>query len=849
MKLLAIDGNSIVNRAFYGIRLLTTKEGVYTNALYGFLNILNRLKEETEPDVVSVAFDLSAPTFRHREYEGYKSNRKGMPPELASQLPLLKDLLRLMGCNVLEKEGFEADDILGTLSRICCERGDGCVIATGDRDSFQLIDDCVTVRFTATKMGRPQVTLYDKEKIREEYGVEPPQLIDVKAIQGDASDCIPGVAGIGPKGALELIHRFGSLDSVYEHIEDESIRPAMRKKLAEGRESAYLSRRLGTICREVPLEDQRAFEPGEEDRRGLASLLQKLEFFSMLDKMGLKAEAAPAVTEKAPEERFERGELSPEEMKNAPFADICSISAENGLTLTACFGRKAVLLAGEEARALLEDESIKKRVYFYKDFLTRLAGTGIRPQGVEFDLILAAYLLNPSASAYDLERLSGEYGVPKPTVEGDAPALADAALCSLLCGVLAGKIEEYGMHRLLCGIEIPLSEVLVDMEQRGFLVDTAGIQAFGEMLTARIASLETAIYEYTGEININSPKQLGTALFETLGLPTGKKTKSGYSTGAEVLERIRYAHPVVDMILEYRTLTKLSSTYVEGLLKVAGEDSRIHSSFNQTETRTGRISSSEPNLQNIPVRQELGREMRRFFRAKEGHVLVDADYSQIELRVLAHMAQDKAMIEAFNSGDDIHAITASQIFGVPLSMVTPLMRTRAKAVNFGIVYGIGAFSLSKDIGVTRKEAQQYIDNYLATYSGVDRYMHSIIEQAKRDGYVSTLFGRRRYLPELSASNRNLVAFGERVARNMPIQGTSADIIKIAMVNVFRRLREEGLESRLILQVHDELIVEAPESEAEKAAALLREEMENACRMDVRLTADVHTGETWYDAKE
>ena len=848
MKLLAIDGNSIVNRAFYGIRLLTTREGVHTNALYGFLNILNRLKEETEPDVVSVAFDLSAPTFRHREYEGYKANRKGMPPELASQLPLLKELLRLMGCNVLEKEGYEADDILGTLARICCEKGDGCVIATGDRDSFQLIDDCVTVRFTATKMGRPQVTVYDKEKIREEYGVEPSQLIDVKAIQGDSSDCIPGVAGIGPKGALELIRSFGSLEGVYEHIEDESIRPAMRKKLIEGKESAYLSRRLGTICREVPLRGQHALEPGETDRPGLAALLQKLEFFSLLDKMGLKSEVSSATEEKTPKERFEMGKLTPEERKKASFADIFSVCASPELTLAVCFGRKVSFLRGEEARALLEDGSQKKRVYAYKDFLTRLAGTGIRLQGVVFDLILAAYLLNPSASVYDLERLSGEYGVPKPVVEGDDPSLANAALCSLLCGVLSHKIEEYGMHRLLCEIELPLSEVLVDMEQRGFLVDTAGIRAFGEMLAARIASLETAVYEYTGEININSPKQLGTALFETLGLPSGKKTRSGYSTGAEVLERIRYAHPVVDMILEYRTLTKLRSTYVEGLLKVAGEDCRIHSSFNQTETRTGRISSSEPNLQNIPVRQELGREMRRFFQAKEGCLLVDADYSQIELRVLAHMAQDKAMIEAFNSGDDIHAITASEIFGVPLSMVTPLMRTRAKAVNFGIVYGIGAFSLSKDIGVTRREAQQYIDNYLAHYSGVDRYMHSIIEQAKRDGFVSTLFGRRRYLPELSSSNRNLVAFGERVARNMPIQGTSADIIKIAMANVFRRLRQEGLESRLILQVHDELIVEAPEKEAEEVCVLLREEMENACQMDVRLTADVHTGKTWYDAK-
>ena len=865
MKLLVLDGNSILNRAFYGIKLLTTKDGHYTNGIYGFLTMLQKLREETSPDAVAIAFDRKAPTFRHQAYAGYKAQRKGMPAELAQQLPVLKDLLHLLGYRTVECDGFEADDILGTLAHACEQSGDECVIATGDRDSLQLVRPGVTVRLAATKMGRPEVTLYDEAKIREDYGVAPPQLIDIKAIQGDASDNIPGVAGIGQKGAADLIGRFGSLDNIYHSLDTLDIKEGMRQKLAAGKESAYLSRMLGAIRTDAPVPtDPSDYRVGKGEPQEAARLMARLEFFSLIDKLGLRAqmeetpeEGAPAAacafcTADDPEQLLQ----TLRKKKRADFLAVIS-GGELHALLFALDGGVRLLENGEAGREIvrriLEDESIVKRTHDLKPVYAALEREGIALRNAGFDTMLAGYLLNPSASGYDISRMAEEYAVPGAAVSGAPEAYAEAAgECARLPALadrLALAIAENGQESLLREIELPLARVLARMETVGFAVDARGIEQYGAAIERQLLGIEQAVYEAVGyEFNINSPKQLGEALFVKLALPKGKKTKSGYSTSAEVLENLRYAHPAVELVLEFRTLSKLKSTYCDGLLKVIADDGRIHSSFNQTETRTGRISSTAPKLQNSPVRTELGRELRRFFCAREGWVLVDADYSQIELRVLAHVANDGNMIEAFQNEEDIHAITASQVFGMPPELVTPLMRSRAKAVNFGIVYGIGAFSLSKDIGVTRGEADHYIREYLAHYDGVDRYMKQVVDEAKEKGYVETMFGRRRYLPELTSSNFNLRSFGERVARNMPIQGAAADIIKIAMIRVEDRLAREQLRARLILQVHDELIVEAPEEEAERVAVLLREEMEGAVHLSVPLTAEAKTGKTWFDAK-
>lgn len=867
MKLLVIDGNSILNRAFYGIKLLTTKDGHYTNAIYGFLTMFRKISEDTGPQGVAVAFDMRAPTFRHKEYAGYKAQRKGMPEELAQQLPVLKDLLTLLGYRIVECEGFEADDILGTLAAACEQSGDECVIATGDRDSLQLVSKNVTVRLAATKMGRPEVTVYDEEKIRETYGVEPKQLIDIKAIQGDASDNIPGVKGIGQKGASDLIGRFHDLDYIYEHIDTIDIKDGVRQKLIADKENAYMSRRLGEICVTAPVDTELShYIPAPCDSSGAARLMAKLELFSLIEKMGLKNEDAalageqaekPAAVPVKTENDLQDLLVRLQKEKRAVFVS----KIENGVVEAIAFavGDEVTLIKSRQdgfpvfLKALLEDQEIKKQTHDLKPLFAAADKLGITVQNADFDTMLAAYLLNPSASGYDILRLAEEYAVPARAVEGapeeDTELAACAAALPMVIEKINLKIEANEQSDLLRTVEIPLSDVLAHMENTGFMVDSAGIKAYGDALEQKIFELQNKVYEEVGyEFNINSPKQLGSALFEKLGLPVGKKTKSGYSTSAEVLEGLRYDHPAVALVLEFRTLSKLKSTYCDGLLKVVGEEGRIHSSFNQTETRTGRISSTEPNLQNIPVRTELGRELRRFFCAKDGWLLVDADYSQIELRVLAHIANDRVMMDAFKNGDDIHAITASQVFNMPLQMVTPIMRSRAKAVNFGIVYGIGAFSLSKDIGVTRKEAQNYINAYLEKYSGVSDYMRRTVEKAKADGYVETMFRRRRYLPELVSSNHNLRAFGERVAMNMPIQGTAADIIKIAMIRVQKRLEQENLRARLILQVHDELIVEAPADEAMRVAMLLQEEMEHAADLDVPLVAEASVGQTWYDAK-
>lgn len=845
MKLLVVDGNSILNRAFYGIRLLTTKDGQFTNAIYGFLTMLLKIQEDVTPDAVAIAFDLKAPTFRHKAYEGYKSNRKGMPEELHQQLQPLKDLLTLLGYTIITKEGYEADDILGTLSHTCKVNGDECVLATGDRDSLQLINDKVTVRLASTKGGKANAILYDEKKIMEDYGVTPRQLIEIKAIQGDSSDCIPGVPGIGPKGAGDLIQRFNNLDYIYENLDTIDIKDGMRKKLRENKDSAYMSRMLGEIKLDIPIDTDinhylvNCTQPDEASR-----MMAKLELFSLIDKFKLKkvesAEETPKEKKKYSLNEKNTIDLSGKELyiysnsKSKGDIDYLYIIEENEIIKTT------------DVDTVLKSEN-KKYVYSSKELFAYADKIGFEIKNLVFDITLASYLLNPNSSSYDIDKLNGEYEVE--TYDGEDEFLCNIAPMIDLCNILEKKIEQCNQKKLLNEIEIPLSNVLAKMENLGFAVDKQGIEDFGKMLKENIENLKSEIYNSVGrEFNINSPKQLGVALFEDLALPCKKKTKSGYSTSADVLESLKNQHPVVSMVLQYRTLSKLNSTYCEGLLKVIGDDGRIHSSFNQTETRTGRISSTEPNLQNIPVRTELGREMRKFFTAREGWVLVDADYSQIELRVLADISGDKNMIDAFKNNQDIHAITASQVFNMPLDFVTGEMRSRAKAVNFGIVYGIGAYSLAKDIGVTNKEAKNYIESYLKHYSGIDKYMHDVVEKAKDTGYVETVFGRRRYLPELSASNGMTRAFGERVARNAPIQGTAADIIKIAMIKVDKRLTEENLEARLVLQVHDELIVECPSHESMRVAMILQEEMEKAVSLSVPLVADSAVGKTWYDAK-
>ncbi len=841
MKLLILDGNSIVNRAFYGIKLLTTKDGQYTNAIYGFMNILLNLLKETQPDEVAVAFDLKAPTFRHKMYSGYKATRKGMPEELAQQMPVLKELLADLGFVMVTKEGFEADDILGTLSAAAAARGDECFIATGDRDSLQLVSENVTVLLASSRMGRSETLRMDLAAVTEKYGVSPKQLIEVKSLMGDTSDNIPGVLGVGEKTALGLISQFGSLDGVYEHLDDAFIKPGVRKKLTEHREDAVLSRKLAEIDCAAPVETAPGtYLRSEGAPAEAAALLAKLEMHSLIHRLGLDDAAVPAETPAA--KALVQAEPEP-----------LPLLVEGPLYL-ACQDGGWYAVQGEhlypvdESRlpGLLEGDA-ELFVFDSKPLYHIALENGGVGRAIRFDAKLAAYLLNPAASGYEPEALAAEYGAAaRFTVEGYPAAGQLEALCTLLCA----KVEEEGMTPLLRDIEQPLVLVLADMERTGMLVDREGLVSFGEELKEKLDECLERIYQAVGyEFNVNSPKQLGSALFDEdkLALPHGKKTKTGYSTSAEVLEGLRGEHPVIDDILQYRTYQKLSSTYVEGLLKVIGGDGRMHSTFNQTEARTGRLSSSEPNMQNIPIRTPLGSRLRAFFMAAPGCKLVDADYSQIELRILAHISRDAAMQEAFLTGQDIHRSTAARIYNMPPEMITPQLRSSAKAVNFGIVYGIGAFSLSKDIGVSVKEADAFIKNYLAKFPGVAAYMEDTIKTGRENGYVTTLFGRRRALPELSSKNFNIRALGERMAMNTPIQGTAADVIKLAMVKVWKRLREEGLKSRLILQVHDELILESPENEVEAAGRILREEMQNAVDFAVPLTADVASGSTWLEA--
>ncbi|MBR4622666.1 MAG: DNA polymerase I [Ruminococcus sp.] len=845
MKLLAIDGNSIMNRAFYGIRALSNSKGVFTNAIMGFMNIYMKEIGEVKPDCVAVAFDLRAPTFRHKANASYKANRKGMPEELAMQMPLIKQLLGLLGIKTVECEGFEADDILGTLAKAAEDSGNECFILTGDRDSFQLVSDHVTVRLA----GNKETKLYTPERIMEEYGVSPRQMIEVKALMGDASDNISGVRGIGEKTALSLIAECGSVDELYKKLDSLTLTPSVRAKLSSGYQDAVDSRFLAEICLEAPIEkNTESYKLGTPDVAGVKQLLIDLEMIRLMDKLRLgNAEAAPSqepVMDEGELQRFTLAELDEAAVKAISGKQSFFVFADGKLDVLC---GDTIFSTDDEALAVDYFSGEGEKLCFEAKAAHKAAiSAGKELRGLSFACDLAGYLLNSQTSEYSAESLALTYRVK---YRSDMAEHADAATLPALCTALKSRLEAEEMTGLYNEIELPLCEVLASMEIYGVRADADGIREFGEGLSGDIEELKQRIYDLAGhEFNILSPKQLGVILFEELGLPAKKKTKSGYSTNAEVLEELSDKHQIIPLILEYRTLTKLSSTYVDGLLKEIREDGRVHSVFKQTETRTGRISSAEPNMQNIPVRKELGRNMRKFFIAEEGCTLVDADYSQIELRVLASVCGDENMQAAFREGKDIHLSTAAQVFDMPEDFVTPEMRSAAKAVNFGIIYGIGAFSLSKDIGISFGEAKKYIKNYLDSYPKVSEFMDRTVENGIRDGYVTTIFGRRRIIPELKASNKAVQAFGKRAAMNAPIQGAAADIIKKAMIAVYRRLKAEQLDARLILQVHDELIIECKEELGEKVSALLKEEMEQAVSLAVPMTADVHTGKSWYIAK-
>ncbi len=878
MKIMVIDGNSMLNRAFYGVRPLTTRAGLHTNAIYGFLSIYLKLLADETPDGVCVTFDLRAPTFRHRAYDGYKAQRKPMPDELAEQVPYLKRVLDAMHVMRLECEGYEADDIIGTISRICAESGDRCDIVTGDRDSFQLIANPGTnVLLVSTRAGKTETVRFDRDAVMQKYGLSPEKMIDLKALMGDASDNIPGVRGVGEKTAVDLVQRFGSINAIYRDLDTLDVRDALRAKLAAGRDDAFLSRELATICLTAPITfSPEAAARAKADRDALRQILEELEFKHFIARLGLDQaeDAAPRAAE-CSVTRVQNG-LS-DLIETLAAQELCAVSMSDGLSgvgLAFADQTLAVLRADfpeEEFSAFfaaLCSARVKKACHDGKRYQVALLREGLPFDGFVFDTALGAYLLDPTEKSFSLRDVSEAYA---PQCVADEATLHDEQAFSPLTGAEEGvralglaarsvltmtpgmreELAARGETQLYFDIELPLCSVLADMQHVGMRVDRAALLNFGAMLQTHIEQLEAEIYRLAGEeFNILSPKQLGEVLFERLGLPPVKKTKTGYSTGAEVLEKLRPQHEIIKSNIKNRKDTKLKSTYCDGLSKVISpEDGRIHSSFNQMVTATGRISSTEPNLQNIPVRTELGGEVRRMFIPRDGWVFVDADYSQIELRILAHIADDLAMQRAFTDQVDIHTTTASQVFRVSESAVTPEMRRAAKAVNFGIVYGISEFSLAKDIGVSVGEARQYIENYLSHYAGVRAYMKEIVERARRDGYVTTLLGRRRPIPEIHAKNFNLRSFGERVALNAPIQGTAADIIKIAMLRVSDRLAREGLAAQLVLQVHDELIVEAPREEAEAVATILTEEMSGAYPLSVPLVAEAAIGENWYAAKK
>ena len=838
MKLLILDGNSVINRAYYGVRPLTTRDGLFTHAIYGFLNILDRMEKEEQPEAICVAFDLEGPTFRHLQYDGYKATRHGMPEELAMQMPIMQEVLTAMNIPIYTCKGWEADDIIGTVGRICAEEDWECVIVTGDRDSLQLIDDHVTVMLETTKGN----IRFDKAKFIEEYGFEPKKLIDLKALMGDSSDNIPGVKGIGEKTAKNLLMEFGSLDGVYENLDSKVIKPKQRENLTNFKDNAYLSYDLATIRPTAPIE----FDPLDAvvrpyNNQELYNLFVRLEFVKLIDKYHLRGANVEVAPVKVNSEPLKRCDCLPEPGVSCALylANDGSIGVAWAEGVCAVTPMEAMRLSGllEQGEFILHD---------CKTTWHQLDNLGLPVPGAVFDTALAAYDLNPSASDYPVSKLATNF-LGLNVDDGDPAGCAEAVW--KLREVMEGELKEFGMEELYFNIELPLCDVLYRMEKEGINLDRPTLDAFGKMLSERIDECEKRIYSYSGgAFNINSPKQLGVLLFETLGLPHGKKTKTGYSTNVEVLEKLRDKHPIIPAIMDYRGLTKLKSTYADGLMKVIDTDGRVRTTFQNLVTATGRLSSTEPNLQNIPVRTDLGAEIRKMFVPREGHVLVDADYSQIELRVLAHIADDTVMQEAFKSGLDVHTVTASQVFHVPFGEVTSLQRRNAKAVNFGIVYGISEFSLAEDLGVSRYEAKDYIESYLDHYRGVRRYMKQVVSDARDCGYTTTIYGRRRSIPELKSSNFNVRSGAERIALNTPIQGTAADLIKLAMIRVDAALRRDYPDAKLILQVHDELIVECPEAIAAEVAALVSREMEQVAKLKVPLTAEAKWGKSWYDAK-
>ena len=843
MKLLILDGNSVINRAFFGVRPLTTRDGLYTHAIYGFLNILERMEKEEQPDAVCVSFDLHGPTFRHLKYDGYKATRHPMPDELAQQMPIMKQILRAMNIPIYECQGWEADDVIGTVGRVCSANGWECVIVTGDRDSLQLIDENVHVKLVISKPGQTTATLYDTQKFCDEYGFLPPKMVDLKALMGDSSDNIPGVAGVGSKTATELLLKFGSLDGVYENLDDASIRPKLREKLELNKEDAYLSYDLATIRTDAPID----FAPADAvirpyNRTELYELFVRLEFVKLIDRYGLRGAEQEIPSPKKSTVTLPCKDCLPES------AQGYSLYLAPDGTVAAAWESGVCVLTPMEADCLTGflEKSTDGICHDLKTTMHLLDGMRLSHGNFTFDTALAAYNLNPSQSDYPVSKLATNFlGIS--VDDGDAGACAQALWN--LRPMLEEALEKEGMGELYRNIELPLCPVLYRMERAGITIDRKQLEEFGKMLSERISDCEKLIFGYAGApFNINSPKQLGALLFEQLSLPPLKKTKTGYSTNADVLEKLKNKHPIIPAIMDYRMLTKLKSTYADGLMQVIGDDGRIHTTFQNLVTATGRLSSSEPNLQNIPVRTDLGGQIRKMFIPKSGYVLVDADYSQIELRVLAHIAGDETMTDAFVNGMDIHTVTASQVFGVPPESVTSLQRRHAKAVNFGIVYGISEFSLAEDIGVSRYEAKAYIDSYLANYNGVRSYMHEVVQQARQQGYTQTLYGRRRYIPELTSSNFNIRQGAERIALNTPIQGTAADLMKLAMLHVDEALRKEFPQATLLLQVHDELIVECPREQADAVAQLVSEQMQQVAQLGVPLLAEAKWGESWFDAK-
>ena len=843
MKLLILDGNSVINRAYFGVRPLTTRDGLYTNAIYGFLNILERMEKEEQPDAVCVAFDLHGPTFRHLQYDGYKATRHSMPDELAQQMPVMKQVLAAMNIPVYECQGWEADDVIGTVGRICSNNEWECVIATGDRDSLQLIDENIHVKLVISKLGQTVTTFYDTNRFVEEYGFAPSKMVDLKALMGDSSDNIPGVAGVGPKTATELLLKFGSLDGVYHNLEDVSIRPKLREKLEQGKENAYLSYDLATIRTNAPID----FAPMDAvvrpyNKEALYELFVRLEFVRLIDRYGLRGAVSVAPKCANQMERLPRVAQVPESCDKLAIY----IAPDGSIGVAWCSGVCAVTPMEATFISGLLTAGVKVICHDAKATTHQIDQMGLPLVDFVFDTALAAYDLNPSQSDYPVSKLATNF-LGTSVDDGDAASCAEAVWN--LYSVLDADLEKQGMRKLYYEIELPLCSVLYNMEKTGIAIDRTQLEQFGQMLTQRVSACEELIFGYAGgPFNINSTKQLGELLFEKLGLPPIKKTKTGYSTNAEVLEKLKNKHPIIPAIMDYRMLTKLNSTYAEGLIKEIGADGRIHTTFQNLVTATGRLSSSNPNLQNIPVKNDLGAEIRKMFIPSLGNVLVDADYSQIELRVLAHISDDKTMQQAFISGMDIHTVTASQVFRTQPENVTALQRRHAKAVNFGIVYGISEFSLSEDIGVSRYEAKEYIENYLAHYSGVRSYMKRVVADASEQGYTQTMYGRRRYIPELKSSNHNIRQSAERIALNTPIQGTAADLIKLAMIRVNDALKEKFPEAKLLLQVHDELIVECPETIADDVCTLVSEQMQQVAQLKVPLLAEAKWGRNWYEAK-